>query len=943
MGENLVAGILKNIETLATVNANQNISILTGINKTNTLLSDQIGKELTKQSKLLSEISTTLTRTFFENLRGNDLAKKSLETEISSGGKSPLFGDSINKELAKQTSLLESMVSILLQGLKGKPKKEKKSKGFGGKSVLAVFAGMAKMLKKGAAAKLSGLAKALQGLTKSIKGFVKAINKIKTKKLNAFLKILDIGKKILLFAFFFALAGPLLAIGLLITLPLLILIFLFFDLISRSDKGIRSGIRTLMFMAISIGILALVIAFTLAYMGGGMEMLKAFGIIALSIVILGLGLFLVGKIKGDIIMGALAMLVASIAVLVLSFAVSVFTMTDIGIEDVGLLGLTIVGLAVAMAIAGAGPNPGFIALGGAAMIVAGVSVLIIAAAMAVWSKANVKLEDVGVLGAAILMIGVEYAAAGFGALFIGLGAAVMLPVSISVSLIASALKDFSDAEWSADKNKLFGDTIENLITSFKKVFKDLKFKEMRKIKKGARLLGQIGNSLTNLAEGLGDFAAGKAPIYEGTEIVGYKMFDKDLGEQVGNTIKALVKPLIDKDAILATLGAGAEFWWRGDPVAKGIELLGNLGNSLGSFAAGIGAFAKLKIVKMEMDPVTGAITTKDTGEKINPQQIGLSIKALVTPLVGDDSVLADLGAGASFWRQSNIGKGIGLLGELGNALADFASGIQAWADFKIPIFGEGKNATKVVRYEKLNPTFAQDIGANLDLMIKALTGPITDLGKSGGDWWRSSDYEDGIKMLGGLGGPLESLAKAAETFGKANFSKDKIDANLSATVGTLIKHIGDKQMDEVSNHSIYMAEEVIGLFANYATSISKLNTIKNPKDFSKLFIDIKESVNGLEFSKLSKLVSLSNNMANFAEAIDRGGGRFLQAIEKLVIAIGEGSGGSSEGGAGSNTAPVVSEGGTPVDLAPLLEELEEITTVLRGGIDVTATNGSFFK
>ena len=35
MGENLVAGILKNIETLASINANQNISILTGIKKTN--------------------------------------------------------------------------------------------------------------------------------------------------------------------------------------------------------------------------------------------------------------------------------------------------------------------------------------------------------------------------------------------------------------------------------------------------------------------------------------------------------------------------------------------------------------------------------------------------------------------------------------------------------------------------------------------------------------------------------------------------------------------------------------------------------------------------------------------------------------------------------------------------------------------------------------------
>ena len=975
MGENLVAGILKNIETLASINANQNISILTGIKKTNTLLSDQIGKELSKQSKLLSEISTTLTRTFFTNLRANDLAKKGIENQISGGGKkikapkvekkgkSPLFGDSINKELAKQTSLLESMVSILLKGLKQKGKKEGKSKGFGGKSVLAVFAGMAKMLKKGAAKKLSAFAKALQGLTKSIKGFVKAINKIKTKKLVAFMKILDIGKKILLFAFFFALAGPLLIVGLLVTLPILLLIFLFFDLVSRNDKGIKSGIRTLMFMAISIGILALVIAFTLAKMGGGMEMLKAYGFIALSILVLAGGLYLVGKIKGDIIGGSLAMLVASIAILVLAVAVMIFSKAKVKIEDVGLLGLTIAIVGVAMAIAGAGPVPVMIALGAAAMILAGVSILIIATAMAIWTAAKVGIDDVGVLSATILAIGVSYAAAGFGSPLIALGAAVMLLVAPSLILITGALLVFSKSKWDESKNVLLKSTLKGIVTTFKEIFSSISITDAVSMLRGAELLGEIGSALSELATGLSDFANGKAPIFKDGKVVGYKPFDKELGKRVGDTIQAMLGPLVGmqkdnktfkaKESILGALGAGAGNFFAG-PIGKGIDLLGDLGNSLSGFAAGIGSFANLNIVKFETD-ANGVITTKDTGNKINPQQIGLSIKALLTPLVGNlteggdgsNTILGKLGAGAGLFTDGPIGSGISLLGDLGNALSDFAGGVQAWADFKIPIFGDEKNPTKVTGYNTLNPDFATKIGENLKKMIGALVDPITTLGKQDGGFWSNSDYENGVDLLGDLGSPLADLAKAAETFGKAKFKAEDIKTNLNGTIGAFVAVLAGAEMKKIKDDDIDKAEDVIDLFSDFTSAAEKLGKAGGAEGMGKMFIDMKESINTINLSKLTKLNSLAENLAKFADSMDGNFDDLEAVLEKLKDAIAE----MNEGGAkiaetgkskDTTAAPVASEGGTPMDLAPILEELEEITTVLRGGIDVTATNNSFF-
>ena len=62
MGENLVAGILKNIEIMSNINLNHNIAIITSINKTNILLSDKIGKELALQSDLLKNIAQILTQ-----------------------------------------------------------------------------------------------------------------------------------------------------------------------------------------------------------------------------------------------------------------------------------------------------------------------------------------------------------------------------------------------------------------------------------------------------------------------------------------------------------------------------------------------------------------------------------------------------------------------------------------------------------------------------------------------------------------------------------------------------------------------------------------------------------------------------------------------------------------------------------------------------------------
>ena len=136
------------------------------------------------------------------------------------------------------------------------------------------------------------------------------------------------------------------------------------------------------------------------------------------------------------------MMIAGVAMIVIAIGVAAMKAALNGVTwgKIGMMAAVIVGLALAMGLAGAGPVPGFIALGSAAMIVAGISLLVIAAGVKVLSMAlkDVTLEKAGIMGAVIIGLGAAMALAGLAAPFIILGSAAMIVAGVATAAVGAS-------------------------------------------------------------------------------------------------------------------------------------------------------------------------------------------------------------------------------------------------------------------------------------------------------------------------------------------------------------------------------------------------------------------------------------------------------------------------------------------------------------------------
>ena len=833
MGENLVAGILKNIETLANVNANQNVAILTGIKKTNTLLSDQIGKELSKQTKLLESILGAF-------------AKGNTSNSFS------VFGSSGT-------------------------------------------ASFSKMFKKKGGKALQKMALGMDKFAIATKKFVDAVNELDEKKFKAFTALFDMGKKILLFSLAILLAGPLLAIGMITTLPFLIAWVFFFRWLGTMTKDLKKGAKSLMCLsiAISVTVLAIALAALLLSKIGFSSVLLVIGVIlvvafvfsmisavddsakdgAKSMIFLALtvgiviGLIVLSKfIMDQITMGAVLLVfgvlvgVALVFMLIglvesktkkgamsmifLAIATAIivgilFFITTISLKRFAaaafMLGIVLIGLAIVFVIAGVLKNE--IMKGALAMFLVSIVVAIITFSLVKLQESNITWKTIGILSAFIVGMGVAFGAAGLIAPFILAGAAALLLVGGAVWVFTDSLVKFAGIDWTQEKSDLLGQAIVTLVTAVKDAFSDFGFSDFIK-------------------------------------------------------------------------------------VAAGIALLTGLGNALSAFAEGIGSFANLELseVVKEGEGADATYTVKTKGA-INPSAISSNIALLLQEVT---KPLKDFGAanGAGDWFADNsLGIGIGLLGKLGNALGSFALGMSFFGMMKTVEFDE---KGKIIPGTEKGINVAA-IGTGISSMLNALTGPLTTLGDN-------DDIEDGIEYLGTLASPMESFANAISTFSKVKIDSAKLKASFTTPLTTIIEALTSANFKSMDEDRVETLFEGIESFAESAAEM------KNPKGIGEMFVDIKESINGMNLKKLTKLNSLAENLAKFADSMDGNFSDLENVLEKLKEAIAE-MNGIEVGSTSTPAAQSTTQSQTVVDLSPLLAELEEVTSTLRSGIDVKVTNG----
>jgi hypothetical protein len=231
-----------------------------------------------------------------------------------------------------------------------------------------------------------------------------------------------------------------------------------FKYIGKKAVQVAKGAAAMLAVSISIMLLSL-----------GMKVWKSMnigwkeiGTLGATVGMLGLEYSLFGKRAINVAKGAGAMMLVGVSVMLLAAGMKIWSLAKVKMKDIGVLGATILMLGVEMAAAGFGPAPVMIASGAAAMLVAGVAVILIATAMKIWTSAKAKMKDVGVLGATVGMIALEMAGAGFASPMILLGAAAMTVSGVAVILIATAMKIFTSAKVKHKDANVLGYTITTI-------------------------------------------------------------------------------------------------------------------------------------------------------------------------------------------------------------------------------------------------------------------------------------------------------------------------------------------------------------------------------------------------------------------------------------------------------------------------------------------------
>jgi len=175
-----------------------------------------------------------------------------------------------------------------------------------------------------------------------------------------------------------------------------------------------------------------------------------------GVTLLGLTLVLaiLGQLKGQLIQGAVAMLIMSIALIPFAFALQMFTGIDFA--QVALGGVAMIGFALAMGLLGfAAP---FIIAGAAAVAVMGIALIPFAVALRLFT--DIDFEQVNLGGIAMLRLGLSLIPLGMMAPFIVMGAAAMSVMGIALIPFALALRSFTDIDF--EQVKLGGATMLGL-------------------------------------------------------------------------------------------------------------------------------------------------------------------------------------------------------------------------------------------------------------------------------------------------------------------------------------------------------------------------------------------------------------------------------------------------------------------------------------------------
>ena len=640
-----------------------------------------------------------------------------------------------------------------------------------------------------------------------------------------------------------------------------------FMLLDTIDGNIKEGAEAMFIMAGTIIMLGLAIwAFgkLMTMTENPWETMAMAGVALLGLALI---MLVVGKVKGDVVNGALGMLIATGAILGLGIALWAWQKFDIGWETIAKAGAAISGLALVMGIAGLAKSE--IMKGALVMTLASLPLIALGFALKMFKDNDIGWEDLAIAGAAIAGVGIVMGVAGLASLFIGLGSLAMIGAGLAVMAIGSGLETFKKIGFTPQDATDFQLAMNTVIDTFT----GISFKQALGMAVGVAALSGAGNVMTSLASGIQSFANMKFTEYEVvkdpktgmTKIQPKSIVElsdakiEQAANNFGKVVDAILLP-IAKVGIAESMSDG---WFSGGFITKGVAALTGVGGIMKDMAGGIQDLANLTFTSWEIfkDPKTGekkiqpkeVVQLTETHFKAAGVGFGKIVDAILLPIANVG--MAEMNS-EGWFSGGAVSKGIESLTGIGNIMSGMAKGVQDFANLTFTTFEvkDGKIQPKaVITLSDADFTTAAD---NFDRITSSMLTGIINAGKL------VEENEDEIEDLMDLQEDILSFMKGVTTFA-TDWSKVTNPVALGVSFDWFVKKVMgvfDPKQNPTKNLAYFM------IFADKLSLLSKSSEEfeQMADSFERIadsMGDFKDNLNGLDKDILIETRGLFDAMA----------------------------------------------------------------------------------
>lgn len=540
-----------------------------------------------------------------------------------------------------------------------------------------------------------------------------------------------------------------------------------FNSLAKNNKKMKDGAQSIAY--IGAGILAMSLAISAS----------AFAISKFSITDMVVGMvtvigitYLVSKFykymglsnKADLKNGIKNLALMSLSLLLMTGTFWVISKIPIDYKQIGLTVLLLAGTAALFALIGMKAVSSNVLKGALTVGLMSLSLLLFGLSISTTAKILAKQPKMlWQIPAFVTALGLIFAGAGMLIAPIALGAVAVSLLSGSLYILGKSLKPITQLNLDRDQMNIFADSLNIIVKGVATAFSDLGIDSFIKISVMGSKVGEV----------IGVFA--RSLSYWKSTTTNWKPEDAKTMSDTILGVTTAVALGTSPDYIKKTYGIDISQW----QILKGITFTMSLGRNLRKLADGVLAWKNMKLSPDDAKNISDNINT-----------VLSVIPATIARIGSDDTSKPATGLlgfiTGGMWKTTDTEKGISYVKGIGRAMSRLANGVNMWKEMK------------------LTPSDAKLISENVNIILSVIPATIANIGndntvKTSGIFgmWKTTDTEKGIDYVNGIGKSLYNLGQAVKLWKETKLTPaetkligDNINIILSIIPSTIAK-IGD--------------------------------------------------------------------------------------------------------------------------------------------------------